>query len=146
MLVACPQRWDDRPVRTGARAAGRTRGTVRPVQTCDLRHFVEPCLLLLLRERPSHGYELAERLRALGFVEGDAASVYRTLRAMERDGLAQSAWRSSAAGPARRTYQLTPDGCAALDAVTCELRDTRRTLDAFLDRYSRHGAGRTAAG
>lgn len=116
------------------------------MQTCDLRHFAEPCLLLLLREGPSHGYELAERLRALGFVEGDTAGVYRTLRAMEREGLARSAWRSSAAGPARRMYQLTPDGHAALAAVTRELRDTRRTLDAFLDRYSRHGAGRTATG
>jgi poly-beta-hydroxybutyrate-responsive repressor len=116
------------------------------VQSCDLRHFVEPCLLLLLRERPSHGYELAERLRALGFVDGDAAGVYRSLRSMEREGLARSAWRSSAAGPARRTYQLTPDGHAALDAVIRELRDTRRTLDSFLDRYSRHAAGRSAAG
>jgi PadR family transcriptional regulator PadR len=116
------------------------------VQPCDLRHFVEPCLLLLLRERPSHGYELADRLRALGFVDGDAAGVYRTLRSMERDGLARSAWRSSAAGPARRTYHLTPDGLAALETVTGDIRDTRRTLDAFLDRYSRHGAGRSAAG
>jgi poly-beta-hydroxybutyrate-responsive repressor len=116
------------------------------VQTCDLRHFVEPCLLLLLRERPSHGYELAERLRALGFVDADAAVVYRSLRSMEREELARSTWRSSAAGPARRIYQLTPDGHAALDAVTRELRDTRRTLDAFLDRYSRHRAGRSVAG
>ena len=36
---------------------------VTPVQTCELRHFVEPCLLLLLRERPGHGYELVDRLR-----------------------------------------------------------------------------------
>jgi PadR family transcriptional regulator PadR len=107
------------------------------VRTCELRHFVEPCLLLLLRERPSHGYELADRLRTIGFAEGDPAAVYRTLRGLERDGLACSTWRSSAAGPARRTYHLTPAGLSALDAVTREVRDTRRTLDAYLDRYSR---------
>jgi PadR family transcriptional regulator PadR len=111
---------------------------VTPVQTCELRHFVEPCLLLLLRERPSHGYELVDRLKTLGIVEGDSAGVYRTLRSMERQGLARSVWRSSAAGPARRTYSLTAEGLSALDAVTREVRDTRRTLDAYLDRYSRY--------
>lgn len=107
------------------------------MQTCELRHFVEPCLLLLLRERPSHGYELADRLKTLGIVEGDSAGIYRTLRSMERAGLARSVWRSSAAGPARRTYSLTSEGLAALDAMTREVRDTRRTLDVYLDRYSR---------
>jgi poly-beta-hydroxybutyrate-responsive repressor len=107
------------------------------VQTCELRHFVEPCLLLLLRERPSHGYELVDRLKTLGIAEGDSAGIYRTLRSMERAGLARSVWRSSAAGPARRTYSLTAEGLSALDTVTREVRDTRRTLDAYLDRYSR---------
>ena len=110
------------------------------MQTCELRHFVEPCLLLLLRERPGHGYELVDRLRTLGLVEGDSAGVYRTLRSLERQGLTRSVWRSSAAGPARRTYSLTAEGLSALDAVTREVRDTRRTLDAYLDRYSRYCA------
>jgi poly-beta-hydroxybutyrate-responsive repressor len=109
---------------------------VTPVQTCELRHFVEPCLLLLLRERPDHGYELVDRLRVLGLAEGDSASIYRTLRGLERSGLVRSVWRSSTTGPARRTYSLTGEGQAALDALTAEVRDTRRTLDTYLDRYS----------
>lgn len=108
------------------------------MQTCELRHFVQPCLLLLLRERAGHGYELVDRLKTLGIADGDSAGIYRTLRAMERDGLTRSAWRSSAAGPARRTYSLTPEGLSALDTVTREVLDTRRTLDAYLDRYSRY--------
>ena len=107
---------------------------------CELRHFTEPCLLLLLREHPSHGYELADRLRALHLADGDSPGIYRTLRALEKQGLVRSVWRSSAAGPARRTYTLTPEGLAALEAVAREMRDTRRTLDAYLDRYSRYGA------
>jgi len=113
---------------------------VTPVQACELRHFVEPCLLLLLREHSSHGYELADRLRTLHLAEGDSARVYRTLRSLERQGLVRSVWRSSAAGPARRTYSLTTEGLSALDAFTREVRDTRRTLDAYLDRYSRYAA------
>ena len=78
--------------------------------------------------------------------DGDSAGVYRTLRALERQGLVRSVWRPSAAGPARRTYSLTVEGVSALDAVTHEVRDTRRTLDAYLDRYSRYGARRAVRG
>ena len=80
------------------------------MQTCELRHFVEPCLLLLLRERPDHGYELVDRLRILGLADGDSASIYRTLRGLERNGLVRSVWRPSSTGPARRTYSLTGEG------------------------------------
>src|SRR5437879_715208 len=41
------------PPRSGARRAGSGRGVNR---------YTEACLLLLLAERPGHGYELAERL------------------------------------------------------------------------------------
>src|SRR5688572_21574431 len=50
--------------------------------------FVEPFLLLLLAEGPTHGYDLLERLTARGFVAGevDPGYLYRTLRGMEAAG------------------------------------------------------------
>ena len=80
---------------------------------CDGGHpknFARPCLLLLLAESPAHGYELIDRLRPFGFEIGDPASVYKTLRAMEQDGLVSSEWELSSRGPARRVYALTSDG------------------------------------
>ena len=47
------------------------------------RNFLQPCLLLLLREQSDHGYDLAVRLRPLHDGEGDAGGVYRALRALE---------------------------------------------------------------
>ena len=35
------------------------------------RNFLRPCVLLLLREEPAHGYDLLERLRPLGFTRDD---------------------------------------------------------------------------
>ncbi|MDX6286489.1 MAG: PadR family transcriptional regulator, regulatory protein PadR [Frankiales bacterium] len=99
------------------------------------RHFLQPCLLLLLAEHPDHGYDLAERLRRLGIEETDSAIVYRTLRALERAGWVGSAWTPSQSGPARRTYHLTADGYAALDAGANEYRSVRAVLDGFLHRY-----------
>lgn len=102
------------------------------MHTCEPRHFLQSCLLLLLRERASHGYELVERLEARGLADADPAGVYRALRISERDGLTRSTWCPSAAGPARRTYHLTPAGLAALERVVIDLTQTRNALDSYL--------------
>lgn len=99
------------------------------------RHFVQPCLLLLLAERPGHGYDLSLRLRELGIEDIDSGTMYRTLRALERAGWVGSAWTPSSAGPARRTYQLSADGYRALNAGADEYRSVRGVLDEFLGRY-----------
>jgi len=107
------------------------------VHVCEPRQFLQPCLLLLLKERPGHGYELVDRLKPFGVGDGDSGGVYRTLRALERNGLARSVWRPSDAGPARRTYHLTDEGMQTLERMAAEVRDTKRALDEYLDRYSR---------
>src|SRR2546422_2519451 len=60
------------------------------------KNFLQPCLLLLLFQRPSHGYDLLDRLAQAGLSIGapDPAAVYRMLRQMERDGMVISRWRS----------------------------------------------------
>jgi poly-beta-hydroxybutyrate-responsive repressor len=92
--------------------------------------------LLLLRERRAHGYELLERLGALGFGPGDAGGRYRVLRRLETDGLVRSAWEKSTAGPDRRTYELTRAGIETLHSCAMEMLQTRGVLSVFLSRYS----------
>ena len=101
------------------------------------RNFLQPCLLLLLREQPDHGYELAARLRPMHDGDGDAGGVYRALRGLERQGLVRSEWHTSDVGPARRTYYVTPDGVSCLDALADSLGQTHEALHVFLDRYAR---------
>lgn len=108
---------------------------------CEPRNFLQPCLLLLLRERSDHGYDLVNRLRALHAVDGDAGAVYRALRGLEKQGMVRSSWQTSGAGPARRTYQVTPLGVATLDRQADLLEETHRTLHLFRERYRRMGAG-----
>ena len=101
------------------------------------RNFLQPCLLLLLREQPDHGYELAARLRPMHDGDGDAGGVYRALRALERNGLVRSEWQTSAVGPARRTYYVTAAGCASLAGQARDLASTHEALHVFMDRYAR---------
>jgi len=101
-----------------------------------VERFVEPSLLLLLRERPLHGYELLERIPELG-VEGrvDIGNLYRLLRALEEEGLVQSEWSADLPGPAKRTYELTAEGRRLLDRWAEALNRAQGTITGFLERY-----------
>lgn len=100
------------------------------------RNYLRPCLLLLLAESPSHGYDLLERLGRLGLAHADPGGLYRTLRTMEQEGLVHSWWEHSRSGPARRTYALTEDGVERLHAWADSVRAVRQLLGAYLDRYT----------
>ena len=99
------------------------------------RNYLRACLLLLIGEAPAHGYDLLEQIDELGVPNTDPGGLYRTLRAMEQDGLVASRWEHSSTGPARRTYALTEEGVDWLHAWAGALREGRRFLTAYLDRY-----------
>jgi PadR family transcriptional regulator PadR len=99
------------------------------------RHYLKPCLLLLLAEGPSHGYELLEHVRRMGIGGAEPGGLYRYLRSMEKEELVSSWWEPSQAGPARRTYVLTDKGSRALESSVTSLRDVREILVSLLDRY-----------
>jgi DNA-binding PadR family transcriptional regulator len=93
------------------------------------------CLLLLLLEGPSHGYELLQEVQLLGLDSADAGGIYRSLRAMAHDELVTAWWEPSELGPARRTYLLTDAGRQALDVAVETAQRTARQLDALIDRF-----------
>ena len=109
--------------------------TPEPVEPALPRNFLRPCILLLLREQPAHGYDLMERLRPLGFVREDPGRLYRALRSLESEGLVRSAWEGSDSGPDRRVYELTRTGMKELHASAKAIDDSRRALESFLGRY-----------
>lgn len=100
------------------------------------RRFVRPFVLLLLREQPSHGYELQERLLVFGYAGTDPGGLYRTLRALEAEGHVRSSWERSSEGPDRRIYELTRAGMEHLHEHAQALDRTAHALDLFLSRYA----------
>ncbi len=103
-----------------------------------VERFVEPAVLLLLRERAMHGYELLELVPPLlGEERLDVGNLYRALRALEDDGVVTSEWDAQLPGPAKRTYRLTDDGRQLLDSWADSLREARGVVDDFLTRYER---------
>jgi len=109
------------------------------------RNYLRASLLLLIGETPAHGYDLLEQIAELGLRTVDPGGLYRALRVMEQDGLVASWWEHSSAGPARRSYRLTDEGVEWLHAWAGALREGRRYLTAYLDRYDSIVASPVAA-
>ena len=101
------------------------------------RALLRPCVLLLLAERPGHGYDLVERLKPFGFDWGGPGPLYQTLRRLEEIGWVVSAWDASAAGPARRTYELTDEGWVTLATYAEGLDRLSARIDEYQARYRR---------
>ena len=101
-----------------------------------VERFAEPALLLLLRERPAHGYDLLERLPELtGEARVEMGNLYRLLRGLEEEELVSSEWDASSPGPAKRRYAITPAGERLLDHWVEALRRSQERTARFLARY-----------
>src|SRR5215218_4032316 len=118
----------------------RCRSFVRPghwAVQARVERFVEPSVLLLLRERPMHGYELLERLPDLVGEDArvDVGNLYRVLRALEEEEIVRSEWSADLPGPAKRTYELTDAGRRLLDRWAEALTQAQEVIAGFLRRY-----------
>ena len=101
-----------------------------------VERFVEPALLLLLRDGETHGYELADALGEWAPDDRvDLGNLYRILRSLEEEGVVSSRWRDDLPGRAKRTYTLTAVGTRLLADWAAALDRTNDTIAAFLRRY-----------
>src|SRR4030066_1438168 len=81
-----------------------------------VRSFIQPRLLLLLAQKPAHGYELMERLGQEDDPGADPGLLYRTLRQFEEEGLVRSSWDTEGRGAARRGDEIHDGGVDYVDA------------------------------
>ncbi len=119
-----------RQSRIRTRAPGEWRVQAR------VERFIEPALLLLLRDQSTHGYDLADSLTEFVPSERiDLGNLYRLLRALEAEGVVVSQWRDDLPGRPRRTYELSATGRQLLDGWAEALDQANRRIAAFLERY-----------
>jgi len=103
-----------------------------------MRQFIQPCMLLLLYEKPAHGYELMDSLKEFGFEDGaDSGLVYRNLRKMEQQGWIISEWETEGAGPAKRLYKVTDNGIDIIHNWSMLIGNNIERLRYFQQRYQK---------
>jgi PadR family transcriptional regulator PadR len=100
------------------------------------RSWCVPVILLMLHQWNSYGYELMEKLTAFGLQAMNPGTFYRTLRQMEKDGMVNSTWDTSATGPARRIYSITEVGETYLKIWAESLDQYQKMMKTFFELYA----------
>lgn len=98
--------------------------------------FLLPWLLLLLRNSSMHGYQITQTLSIFGLATFDPATVYRTLRRLEKENLINSGWQTGDYGPAKRVYSLTDGGKEFLETWAGAMEKYQKILDRFFELYT----------
>jgi DNA-binding PadR family transcriptional regulator len=84
----------------------------------------ELAILSLVAEQPQHGYQIEQTIEARGmrdWTEVGFSSIYYLLNKLEKAGLIESHLETvEGRGPARKVYQVTPQGRDAHAEVTLE--------------------------
>ncbi|MEI7837178.1 MAG: helix-turn-helix transcriptional regulator [Planctomycetota bacterium] len=116
-----------------------------PCSGRNLDKLIQPAVLAILAqgEKPLHGYRIVQSLASMplfGGHEPDNTGVYRFLNAMEDRGLLTSAWDMSAAGPAKKLFDLTREGRRCLAKWTATLQEYREQIGQLLDHLQRAAA------
>lgn len=97
-------------------------------------------LALIARSEPDgvYGGALVGRLAARPALAAPQGTIYPLLSRLRRQGIVETAWRESPAGPPRRYYRLTPDGVRRLSAQ----RSTWQALTSDMAAVLRDPAGK----
>jgi PadR family transcriptional regulator PadR len=93
---------------------------------------LEYCVLALLTAQPRYGFEIVQSLGQIDGMLTSEGTMYPLLGRLRRDGLVQSEWQESPAGPPRRYYRLTAEGRRSLRAFRDEWTTFRTAVDAIL--------------
>jgi PadR family transcriptional regulator PadR len=79
-----------------------------------LKGVLDMCLLAVISEEPSYGYEMVRKLTERGLDLASEGAIYPVLSRMERNGLIAGYLVASPEGPARKYYRIEKKGTAAL--------------------------------
>src|SRR5205823_5828184 len=95
-----------------------------------LRGLLDLCLLSVMRDGPTYGYEMTKRLRERGLMVVSEGSIYPLLGRLERDGLVKVERASGNGGPPRKYYRPSAAGARALAQGVAEWEAIRDAVDA----------------
>ena len=93
------------------------------------RGLLELCILNLLEDDTSYGYEIVTRLGAQPALAVGEGTVYPLLRRLKTLGHVTTFWQESASGPPRQYYKLSRRGRKHLAKLREEWREICKAVD-----------------
>lgn len=108
----------------------KTGKAVEPNLVQFKKGVLEPCVLALLSQADSYGYDIASRLSDA--IEMGEGTIYPLMRRMQKDGLVSTYFVESSSGPPRKYYTLTEKGRESLHAQRRAWTTFTRAVSAIL--------------
>ncbi|MFN8222497.1 MAG: PadR family transcriptional regulator [Gaiellales bacterium] len=102
-------------------------------QTQLLKGVLDLCLLAVIAERPTYGYEMTRQLEERGLSIVGEGSIYPVLGRLERDGLIEAFRQTGNGGPPRKYYALTANGRTSLARWGDDWRAIRDAVNGVLN-------------
>ena len=98
-----------------------------------LKGVLDMCLLSLIADEPSYGYEMAAKLKDRGLQLVSDGSIYPTLSRLQRAGLVEGYFvEADGSGPPRKYYRIAPEGAQRLAEWEDEWSNLRDGVDQVL--------------
>lgn len=97
-----------------------------------LKGLLEGCILKIVNDHETYGYEICERLESYGFEEISEGSVYPILIRLEKRKLLYSLMKKSPLGPMRKYYYTTEEGTKELENFIYSWNEIKNNIDNVL--------------
>lgn len=102
--------------------------------TTQLLHGVlDMCLLSIISDEPSYGYEMVSKLGERGLDLASEGSIYPLLSRLQKQGIIEGYLVQSSEGPARKYYRISKKGGEVLEQWIGEWDEFRSSVDAVLE-------------
>lgn len=85
-----------------------------------LKGVLDMCLLALISEDASYGYEMVNKLQSRGLELVSEGSIYPLLARLQRRGYIEGYFVESSGGPPRKYYRILPAGTERLTRWSTE--------------------------
>ncbi len=85
------------------------------------RGTLEFCILLMIKKKPSYGYEIISTLEKYPIMAAKENTIYPLLRRLLKEGYISSSWQEGLEGlPPRKYYSMTDKGLDYLSMMFVE--------------------------
>jgi PadR family transcriptional regulator, regulatory protein PadR len=109
----------------------RSTGQDRATQL--LHGVLDMCLMSIISEEPSYGYEMVSKLEQRGLSLASEGSIYPLLSRLQKQGMIESYLVQSSEGPARKYYRMSPRGREVLEQWRQDWATFRDSVNEVLD-------------
>lgn len=97
-----------------------------------LRGTLEGCIVKIIGDEETYGYEIISRLQDYGFDDVREGTIYPILVRLERKKIITSKYKESPLGPKRKYYFLTETGKEFLNEFQTVWSDVKESVDKVL--------------